>query len=107
MYKKSARGVSSLRKIGFQEISRLENKNQLIMVNRIKINAMLTEIALSESKVTQEQLKILEKASKQIRMQEKNRRCAIMGAKIKVTDVLKLFQDEEEDFQCNTFALVD
>jgi hypothetical protein len=40
-------------------------------------------------------------------MQEKNRRCAIMGAKIKATDVLKLFQDEEEDFQCNTFALVD
>lgn len=106
MYKKPAKGVRSLKKLTFQEISQLD-KNQLIMVNRIKINSMLTEVALSQITITKEQLRILEKASKQINTQEKKRRCAIMGAQIKVNDVLILFKGEKREFQYNTFALIE
>lgn len=106
MYNEKIKGLNSLENIKFKQITNLSEET-LILVNRIKINTMLTEVALSKTKITKAQLKILEQASKQIKLQEKKKRCAVSGAQLSAGDVLRLFKENEnEDFAHNTFLLV-
>lgn len=104
MYKNVVKGNRLLKSIRLHEIAELDDE-QLIVVNRIKINSMLNSIALSEIEVSEEQLKILEKASNKIKIQEKQRKCGIRGVEIKVSDVLKLFKDND-NIPLSTFAII-
>ena len=98
------KGDKSLKVVLPQDVAKL-NKKQMVMVNRIRINSMLTEIALAEITVTEEQIKILKDASQKIKKQEKDRRCAIMGAQMKVEDILKVFKNTDK-LPSNSFAIL-
>lgn len=102
--KKNKTGASSLRNITLQDVKDLKAE-ELVVVNRIRINSMLTEVALLEVKITNEQLNILKKASNQIKNREKQRRCVIWGARITAKDVLTLF-GKNDHIPSNSFAII-
>lgn len=91
MNKKIARGaVIKVRIINPPDIQDMD-ENEIIVVNRIRLNAKLVECEIRNNNSTN--VAIITAAIKAMKEQEKKSKRTVMGPKMSVRDVKKIFPD--------------
>ena len=102
MYTVTSQGIADkVMLIKPEKLTRMD-ENDIVVVNRVRLNSKLVECSIKN--INTDETSLIRKALQNMILQERQIRRTIMGAEMRVGDIIKIFPDYE-NFPQNSFAV--